>query len=137
MQIQRMFEIVYILLQKRRVTAKELAEHFEVSTRTIYRDLDALSMAGIPLYTNKAVSYTHLDVYKRQALNTSVCFIFCIPRCMEADTDAWSYGCWERIPFIFSVFSTRCLAQISLNPFAMDGRMTIFPFSLYCLWQPS
>ena len=53
MQIQRMFEIVYILLQKRRVTAKELAEHFEVSTRTIYRDLDALSMAGIPLYTNK------------------------------------------------------------------------------------
>ena len=49
MQIQRMFEIVYILLQKRRVTAKELAEHFEVSTRTIYRDLDALSMAGIPL----------------------------------------------------------------------------------------
>lgn len=53
MQIQRMFEIVYILLQKRRVTAKELAEHFEVSTRTIYRDLDAISMAGIPLYTNK------------------------------------------------------------------------------------
>lgn len=53
MQIQRMFEIVYILLQKQRVTAKELAEHFEVSTRTIYRDLDALSMAGIPLYTNK------------------------------------------------------------------------------------
>ena len=53
MQIQRMFEIVYILLQKRRVTAKELAEHFEVRTRTIYRDLDALSMAGIPLYTNK------------------------------------------------------------------------------------
>lgn len=53
MQIQRMFEIVYILLQKRRVTAKELAEHFEDSTRTIYRDLDALSMAGIPLYTNK------------------------------------------------------------------------------------
>lgn len=53
MQIQRLFEITYILLQKKRVTAKELAEHFEVSTRTIYRDLDALSMAGIPLYTNK------------------------------------------------------------------------------------
>lgn len=53
MQIQRLFEIVYILLQKQHVTAKELAEHFEVSTRTIYRDLDALSMAGIPLYTTK------------------------------------------------------------------------------------
>ena len=53
MQLQRLFEIVYILLQRKKVTAKELAEHFEVSTRTIYRDLDALSMAGIPLYTNK------------------------------------------------------------------------------------
>lgn len=53
MQTQRLFEIVYILLRKKRVTARELAEHFEVSTRTIYRDLDALSMAGIPLYTNK------------------------------------------------------------------------------------
>ena len=53
MQIQRLFEITYILLRKKRVTAKELAQHFEVCTRTIYRDLDALSMAGIPLYTNK------------------------------------------------------------------------------------
>lgn len=53
MQIQRLFEIVYVLLQKKRITAKELAERFEVSTRTIYRDLDALSAAGIPLYTNK------------------------------------------------------------------------------------
>lgn len=53
MQVQRLFEIVYILLQRKRVTAKQLAEHFEVSTRTIYRDLDTLSMAGIPLYTNK------------------------------------------------------------------------------------
>ena len=53
MQLQRLFEIVYILLQRKKVTAKELAEHFEVSTRTIYRDLDTLSMAGIPLYTNK------------------------------------------------------------------------------------
>lgn len=53
MQIHRLFEIVYILLQKRHTTAKELAQRFEVSTRTIYRDLDILSMAGIPLYTNK------------------------------------------------------------------------------------
>lgn len=53
MQTQRLFEIVYILLRRKKVTAKELADHFEVSTRTIYRDLDALTMAGIPLYTNK------------------------------------------------------------------------------------
>ena len=49
MQINRLFEMVYILLRKKTVTAKELAEHFEVSTRTIYRDLDTLTSAGIPI----------------------------------------------------------------------------------------
>ena len=53
MQINRLFEIVYILLDKKIVTAKELSEHFEVSVRTIYRDIDILSGAGIPVYTNK------------------------------------------------------------------------------------
>jgi len=49
----RLFEIIYILLQKRNVTAGELAERFGVSTRTIYRDVDALSLAGVPIYTEK------------------------------------------------------------------------------------
>ena len=49
MQISRLFEIVYILLDKKMVTAKELAEHFEVSTRTVYRDIETLSVAGIPI----------------------------------------------------------------------------------------
>ena len=53
MQINRLFEIVYLLLEKETATAKELAEHFEVSVRTIYRDIDILSTAGIPVYTNK------------------------------------------------------------------------------------
>lgn len=51
--MNRLFEILYILLQKRCVTAKELAERFEVSIRTIYRDIDALSLAGVPVYTKK------------------------------------------------------------------------------------
>ena len=53
MQINRLFEIVYILLDKKTITAKELSEHFEVSVRTIYRDIETLSIAGIPVYTNK------------------------------------------------------------------------------------
>ncbi|GGG06031.1 helix-turn-helix transcriptional regulator [Paenibacillus aceti] len=52
-KITRLFEIVYILLDRRNVTAKELADYFEVSPRTIYRDLDILSEANIPIYTNK------------------------------------------------------------------------------------
>ncbi|AFA47226.1 helix-turn-helix transcriptional regulator [Acetobacterium woodii] len=53
MQINRLFEIVYILLDKKIITARTLAEHFEVSKRTIYRDLEILSQAGIPIYTSK------------------------------------------------------------------------------------
>ncbi len=53
MQMNRLFEIVYILLNKKMVTAKELAEKFEVSIRTIYRDIDMLSSAGIPIYASQ------------------------------------------------------------------------------------
>ena len=51
--VNRQLEMVYILMNKGSVTAEELAEHFEVSTRTVYRDIDSLSMAGIPVYANR------------------------------------------------------------------------------------
>lgn len=50
MQESRLFRIVYYLLDKGQTTAAELAEKFEVSVRTIYRDIDALSGAGVPVY---------------------------------------------------------------------------------------
>lgn len=53
MKANRLFEIIYILLDKDRVTAKELAEHFEVSVRTIYRDVEDISAGGIPIYMSK------------------------------------------------------------------------------------
>ena len=46
----RLFQIIYHLLDKGYATAPELAEKLEVSVRTIYRDIDALSGAGIPVY---------------------------------------------------------------------------------------
>lgn len=51
--INRLLSIIYILMNKGTVTAAELAERFEVSVRTIYRDIESLSMAGIPVYTTK------------------------------------------------------------------------------------
>lgn len=45
----RLFEIIYYLLDKKTTTARELAEYFEVSIRTIYRDIDKLLVAGIPI----------------------------------------------------------------------------------------
>ena len=53
MKNSRLFQILYILVEKRSATAGELARLLEVSERTIYRDIDALSAAGIPLYTQK------------------------------------------------------------------------------------
>lgn len=49
----RLFQIIYILLQEGTVTAESLAKRFEVSQRTIYRDIDALSLAGVPVYTSR------------------------------------------------------------------------------------
>ncbi|MCI8500805.1 MAG: YafY family transcriptional regulator [Oscillospiraceae bacterium] len=51
MKLDRMIGILSILLQQEKVTAPYLAEKFEVSRRTISRDIEALCMAGIPLAT--------------------------------------------------------------------------------------
>jgi len=49
MRADRFLSILIILSQKGLVTGKELAEHFEVSLRTIYRDIEKISEAGIPI----------------------------------------------------------------------------------------
>ena len=50
MSESRLFKILYYLLDRKRATAPELAAEFEVSPRTIYRDVEALSSVGIPIY---------------------------------------------------------------------------------------
>ena len=49
MKMDRLIGILSILLQREKVTAPELAEQFEVSRRTIQRDIDSLGLAGIPV----------------------------------------------------------------------------------------
>lgn len=53
MKTERLIGILSLLLQRERVTAPELAAQFEVSRRTIQRDIDALSRAGIPIATSQ------------------------------------------------------------------------------------
>jgi len=63
MQESRLFRIVYYLLDKGKSSAPELAEKFEVSVRTIYRDIDIISSMGIPVYAmqGKGGGITLLD----------------------------------------------------------------------------
>ncbi|MBN2041653.1 MAG: YafY family transcriptional regulator [Spirochaetes bacterium] len=49
MKIDRLVSIIMLLLDKKRIGAQELADMFEVSPRTIYRDIDSINMAGIPV----------------------------------------------------------------------------------------
>ncbi|MCG8568651.1 MAG: YafY family transcriptional regulator [Spirochaetes bacterium] len=66
MRIDRMLSIIIILLNRNQVTARELAKEFEVSIRTIYRDIDAINLAGIPIVpqAGNRGGYSILDNYK-------------------------------------------------------------------------
>jgi predicted DNA-binding transcriptional regulator YafY len=49
MKVDRLVSIIMMLLNKKRIGAQELADMFEVSPRTIYRDIDTINMAGVPV----------------------------------------------------------------------------------------
>lgn len=51
MKIDRLISIIMILLERKKVSATKLAEMFEVSPRTIYRDIETINLAGIPIVT--------------------------------------------------------------------------------------
>ena len=55
-KIDRLISIIIVLLRRERVQAKELAEMFDVSVRTILRDIDTINLAGIPIITYQGVN---------------------------------------------------------------------------------
>lgn len=66
MKIDRLLSIIVILLNKDNITAKELANRFEVSVRTIYRDIETINLSGIPIVSNQGRDggFSILDNYK-------------------------------------------------------------------------
>ncbi|MEH6941336.1 helix-turn-helix transcriptional regulator [Bacillus sp. JJ722] len=66
MKLERLLSILLLLLKEERITADFLAERFEVTKRTIYRDMESLMVAGIPIvtYSGKGGGYALLESYK-------------------------------------------------------------------------
>jgi len=91
MRADRLISMIMILQTRSRVTAAELAEELEISERTVYRDIIALSSAGIPVYTEKGpgggirlvenyrTSLTGLSIEEAQAL-----FMLSVPQSVES-----------------------------------------------------
>lgn len=56
MKLARIVSIIMLLLQHKKITAARLAEMFEVNIRTIYRDIEAINLAGVPITTSPGVN---------------------------------------------------------------------------------
>lgn len=69
MKIDRLIGILSVLLRREKITAAALAEKFEVSTRTVYRDIEALSKAGIPVAAERGLNG---GVYIMDEYNTNL-----------------------------------------------------------------
>ena len=66
MKIDRLVSIIMVLLDKKRIGAQQLAAMFEVSQRTIYRDVETINMAGIPIRSTPGVGggFEIMEEYK-------------------------------------------------------------------------
>ena len=121
MKINRLLELTLILLNKSTVTARELAERFDVSTRTIYRDIDELSSAGVPVYANKG-SGGGISLLEDYALNKALLTeherdsLLLALKTLQATKYPEIDGILEKIGAVFKKAATANWVQIEFSP---------------------
>ena len=137
----RLFEIVYILMQKRKTTAKELADRFEVSTRTIYRDIEILSGANIPIYATKGKDggIGLLDEYvlnktilSEEEQNQILFALQGMKNVIKIDFSNWNNIQEERFDIIKSAILNRYLVQfIYYNSNGEESKRIVEPLQIW------
>lgn len=128
MRADRLISLLMLLQTKGQMTAQELAQRLEVSTRTIYRDLDALSAAGVPVYAERGphggcalldsyrTNLTGLTEYEVRAL-----FMFTVPGLLadlgvKKESDAAMLKLTAALPAPFQKDAEQVRQRIHLDP---------------------
>lgn len=116
MKIDRLIGILIMLVNKKKITARQLSDYYEVSIRTIQRDMDTLSSAGVPLYADVGVNggYQLLDNYKLEKgfLNKSEAnFLFPLLKNLEETSPS------DELKSIYNKFSSLSENNMQENKF--------------------
>lgn len=93
MKIDRILSIVMLLISKKQIQAKDLAELHEVSVRTIYRDIETINQAGIPIVTTQGAGggISLVDDYRLEKKLFTDDDIELILTALESMTSAYSF----------------------------------------------
>jgi len=75
LKLDRLVSILVLLLRKEKVQAKEMAEIFDVSVRTILRDVEAINLAGIPIVTYQGANGGIATALIRACLQRMICLL--------------------------------------------------------------
>ena len=130
----RLFQILYHLLGRGEATASDLAEKFEVSVRTIYRDIDKLSSAGIPVYTTAGYKGgIHLDedfVLKKSVLsNEDMQNILTGVQSLSAAGVPQSDDCLSKLQGLFQIQDDHWL-EVDYSPWGCSSGQEMKAFGL-------
>ncbi|MCA9931756.1 MAG: HTH domain-containing protein, partial [Anaerolineales bacterium] len=128
MRADRLISMLMLLQTNGRMTAQELSDRLEVSTRTIYRDLDALSTSGVPVYAERGPNggCALLDSYRTNLTGLTesevrALFMFTVPNLLadlgaEKASEAAMLKLTAALPVPFQKDAGEVRARLHLDP---------------------